>query len=289
MRESLSRNTDLYARRNVVRRRAAVAAATALPLLLAGVGLYVYLASRPSAETAAPVATSVDERVVDTPPRAPATTAPQPGTRPESDAPAPRPPLPALDESDADIAEALAEIAGPNAIETWLAPESVIRNIVVTTDNLPRPTLAFEQRPFAPAPGEPVVSGPDDAPVLDAANFDRYTAFIDVVAGLEADAVVTLYRRYEPLFDDAYRDLGYPEGDFDARLVEVIDHLLVAPVVEPPIRLTQPGVMYEFADESLESASSGHKLLIRMGPDNAAAVKRKLRQLRAALAGVTGP
>jgi hypothetical protein len=39
-------------------------------------------------------------------------------------------------------------------------------------------------------------------------------------------------------------------------------------------------VLYVFADQSLESRSAGQKLLIRMGPDNAAVVKAKLAELR---------
>jgi hypothetical protein len=39
--------------------------------------------------------------------------------------------------------------------------------------------------------------------------------------------------------------------------------------------------MYVFADQSLESRPAGQKVLIRMGPVNAAVVKAKLTELRA--------
>jgi hypothetical protein len=39
-------------------------------------------------------------------------------------------------------------------------------------------------------------------------------------------------------------------------------------------------VFYEYADPSLEQLSAGQKLLIRMGSENAAALKLKLRELR---------
>jgi hypothetical protein len=64
----------------------------------------------------------------------------------------------------------------------------------------------------------------------------------------------------------------------------VIDHLLETPEVDGPVKLVQPGVFYEFADPSLESRSSGQKLLLRMGSDNAAAVKLKLRDVRREIA-----
>jgi hypothetical protein len=60
----------------------------------------------------------------------------------------------------------------------------------------------------------------------------------------------------------------------------VIDHLLATPEVAGPIKLTQPGVFYQYADPSIEERSSGQKLLIRLGSNNAAVVKDKLRALR---------
>jgi hypothetical protein len=78
----------------------------------------------------------------------------------------------------------------------------------------------------------------------------------------------------------------------------VIDHLLATPDVKGPVALARPGVLYEYADKSLELRSAGQKLLLRMGPENAGAVKSKLRELRAAIiaqssaqqaGAVTGP
>jgi hypothetical protein len=70
--------------------------------------------------------------------------------------------------------------------------------------------------------------------------------------------------------------------------VQVIDDMLAAPDVQGPIKLTQPGVFYEFADPSLEQLSAGQKVLIRMGPKNAALVKSKLRELRSEIAKKNG-
>jgi hypothetical protein len=42
--------------------------------------------------------------------------------------------------------------------------------------------------------------------------------------------------------------------------------------------------MYQFADSKLEELSAGQKLLLRMGPANAAIIKTKLRELRAQVA-----
>src|SRR6185369_8627545 len=67
---------------------------------------------------------------------------------------------------------------------------------------------------------------------------------------------------------------------FNDRLVEVIDHLLQTPDVRGPIPLKQGKVFYEYADPALEARSAGQKLLLRMGPQNEAVIKGKLKELR---------
>ena len=54
--------------------------------------------------------------------------------------------------------------------------------------------------------------------------------------------------------------------------------------VSGPIALVQPKALYQFADPELEKLSAGQKIMIRMGPANAAKVKAKLRQIRSELA-----
>jgi hypothetical protein len=82
------------------------------------------------------------------------------------------------------------------------------------------------------------------------------------------------------LFQHVYQDLGYPNGYFNDRLVQVIDSLLATPQPAGPIELTRPNVMYVYADPALEARPAGQKLLLRMGPENAAVIKAKLKELR---------
>jgi hypothetical protein len=92
-----------------------------------------------------------------------------------------------------------------------------------------------------------------------------------------------------PLFQQAYRDLGYPHGYFNDRLVEVIDHLLKAPEPGAPIALVKTDKVYNFADPQLEGLSAGQKLMVRVGPKNEKLIKHKLRVIRAAVTGAHGP
>ena len=101
---------------------------------------------------------------------------------------------------------------------------------------------------------------------------------------MSTEKIVAFYRRHYALFQEAYVRLGYPNGYFNDRLIEVIDHLLAAPEPKGPLRLKQPKVLYEFADPELESLSAGQKMMLRIGAENRAKVKARLSELRAALA-----
>ncbi len=103
---------------------------------------------------------------------------------------------------------------------------------------------------------------------------------MQLIRSLDTKVLVATYTRYYPLLQEAYENLGHPPEYFNDRLIEVIDHLLATPELQGPIALTQPSVQYEYADPKLESRSAGQKLLMRMGSDNAKAIKDKLRELR---------
>jgi hypothetical protein len=242
-------------------------------LVVGAIGLYFLRGGTPEPE---PVL-DVPEPVVDTP--AP----PRPAVVDTASPPAPTLPLPPLDESDSDVLGGLTEIFGPDAIAQHVVPERIVRNIVVSIDNVPREQLALNQRPFAPTPGEFVTSGPEDALVLSPDNFARYEPFVALVSNMDAKTLVSYYRGLEPLFQQAYEELGHPDASFTARLNEVIEHLLQTPTPRGEIALVQPSVLYRYADERLEKLSAGQKLLIRMGVDNATVVKGKLREIQAEL------
>jgi hypothetical protein len=193
-------------------------------------------------------------------------------------------PLPPLDESDAEVTGTLTETFGEQVVADYLRPEGFIRNIVVTIDSLPRPALALDRRPIQPTLGLFAVGGTEDALVLSEENYSRYTPFVTLVARTDGRTLVAIYRRYYPLLQEAYVDLGNPDTVFDARVREVIDHLLATPDVAEPIALVQPNVLYEYKDPGLEELSAGQKTLIRMGPEHRALVKSKLREIRTLLA-----
>jgi len=191
--------------------------------------------------------------------------------------------LPALDDSSPSMQGAIAGVLGQEFADKFVIQDQLIRHIVTSIDNLPEQKLAERIRPVKPVPGAFAAGGTIDAPILDSTNYERYKPLVQLIQNTDTQQLVAVYKRYYPLFQEAYANLGHPPEYFNDRLVQVIDHLLETPDVKGPIALTQPGLRYEYADASIESKSAGQKILIRMGGENAAVVKEKLRQLRAAV------
>jgi hypothetical protein len=192
-------------------------------------------------------------------------------------------PLPPLADSDAALSDALGQAVGSATVKDYVLPENIIRHLVVTIDNLPRQKVAVEKRPTSAVAGSFVADGDELHATLDQQNFARYQPMVAAIGKLDMQQLAAVYFRFYPLFQQAYQDLGYPNGYFNDRLVQVIDILLATPRPTGPVVLVRPNVMYIYADPALEARPAGQKLLIRMGPDNAAAIEIKLKELRSAI------
>jgi len=250
------------------------------------VGVFIWhKATQPGTE--APVAASSTAGSAATGP-APASTAIQHPIAQAGPAPATTAPLPSLDESDTDVAGALLALGG-NTLDGLLQREQIIRRVVATVDALPRQSVGTNILPLKTPKGAFVVERADDAITLSPRNAERYAPYVQVLEHADPKALVAWYVAHYPLFQQAYRDLGYPQGYFNDRLVVAIDDMLAAPVPDAPVALVQPKVFYRYADAGLEARSAGQKLLMRLGADDEAKVKAKLRQIRALLTGAGLP
>ena len=194
-------------------------------------------------------------------------------------------PLPPLDDSDAYFKLALADVFGAG-VEALLANEALIERFVTTIDNLPRAHVSEKIRPAGRLGSEFQADATDDEEVfaLSAENYARYDGIVTTFIAAEDEELVDVYRRFYPLFQEAYVGIGYPNGYFNDRAVEVIDHLLNAPQPAPPVYLKRSNVLFEFADPDLEALSAGQKLMIRIGPANADKVRARLRSIRERIA-----
>jgi hypothetical protein len=194
--------------------------------------------------------------------------------------------LPPLAESDEVLYRSLVALVGEQLFRGTFIPQDIVRHIVTTIDELPRNKVATRALPVKRPLGQTLTSGEGEALMLGPSNYARYRSYVKLTQAVDAKKLVAVYVHFYPLFQQAYQELGYPRY-FNDRLVEVIDDLLEAPDVQGTVKLVRPRVMYEFAAPELEGLSAGQKILIRMGPENAAVIKAKLNQIRRQL--VTQP
>jgi len=255
----------------------AVAAAVALVAAAAAIVWYFW-PDRPDAE---PVVVEQPDTAFEEPEADEGPRFPLPPQMPERQRPADLEPLPPLDDSDQYFEMQVGDVVGEQ-ITDLLVDEALIEKLVTTADNLPRQSVAERIRPVGRLPGEFLVDGQDASGEfsIDPSNYDRYDPVVNMLVNADREALVDLYTRFYPLFQEAYANLGYPNSYFNDRVVEVIDHLLATPDVSDPVTLVRPHVLYEYADPELEALSAGQKLLIRIGPAHRAVVRDFLEDLR---------
>ena len=84
-------------------------------------------------------------------------------------------------------------------------------------------------------------------------------------------------------FGEAYRELGYPDGNFDLVVERAIVRVLETPVLEGDVDVRPSPVLYQFMDTRLERLAPAQKQLLRMGPRNVRLIQDKLRDVAYAL------
>lgn len=184
--------------------------------------------------------------------------------------------IPALLESDDFFLENLEQ----TSTQSLFVPLDIIRNMVVFIDNFSRGELVAKFSPLEKPSGEFFVSEQDGVYLMNSDSYLRYDKYARAISELNTENFINLYSLLTPLIDEAYQEIGYPSGNFNSTFLQAIDHVLETPIIYYQLELTLPSVMYQYADENLESLPDTQKLLLRMGPDNLQMIKFKLRQIQ---------
>ena len=194
--------------------------------------------------------------------------------------------LPDLHNSDAQIMQELLALPGMQGLRDLLLQQAIIPNIVATVDALPRQTFGSTRiMPLRTPQGAFAVQQVNGRSVIAPQNDQRYAPYLQVIEAADPKALVGWYVRNYPLFQRAYRELGYPKGYFNDRLIATIDNLIATPEPKQPIEVKKSGAFYVYADSQLESLSAGQKMLLHTGPENEAKIKAKLNTIRGLLVG----
>ncbi len=198
--------------------------------------------------------------------------------------PATAPPLgTSLDASDESVRALVGEISRNPVLARWLRSKELIRRFVAAVDNIalgqsPRAQLDF----FIPSGPFKTVQR-DGRTYLDPSSFSRYNIVADVFDSLSPEGCGRAYGVCRDLLQQAYRELGYPAGDFHQTLYRAVIEILRTPVVEDALIVEKDITTFRLADPRLEELDEVQKHLLRMGPENVQLIQVKLREIALAL------
>jgi hypothetical protein len=191
--------------------------------------------------------------------------------------------LPPLDLTDPVVRQILSALSSRPEMVRWLATDNLLRGGVAAIDNVARgrtPATHFR----AVAPGEKFSTGGTPGQLTTSPRAHaRYDGIAETVASLDADGISKAYATLRPRMIEAYRELGYPEGDVDAAVQRAIVHLLQTPEIAPDAAVEPAALQYKYSDPRIEGLSGAQKQLLRMGPENVRRIKAKLREIAVAL------
>jgi len=264
-----------------------------IALVVAGIGIIGYLAytfmqdEPASTIVSTPVEIPVQPKVVE--PEAPVAVV----VEPEDLTPVIQEPekpafiLPRLDDSDGLIRDGVVTLTPDEGINEWIRAGELIRKSVVLADNIANGNIAREaatalgpDKPFEPKRISEKVF------LMDETSYTRYDHVTDIFVSMDSRRAAEFYDLLKPLFQEAYDELGYPEKKFDDALFAAIGRILETPVMDEPIRLVRPVVMYEYEDPRLEALGAAQKQMLRMGPRNTRLIHKKLSEMATELRSV---
>ncbi|GAB1267172.1 DUF3014 domain-containing protein [Aurantivibrio infirmus] len=200
-------------------------------------------------------------------------------------------PLPELHQSDPAVIEEVKQLAVGDKLLKLIVPDSVILKFTRAIIALDEGTVVNDYRPLVSPPppfktdkiNEPLIEQVGQRYRLSPENYLRYDGMVTVLEELDSRAAVKAYRRFLPLFEEAYAQQGLDTGGFNQVVLRVIDNFLATPIVEEELILVQPKVFYQFQEIALEELPGSQKLLLRMGPENTRRIQTKLREIKALL------
>jgi hypothetical protein len=108
----------------------------------------------------------------------------------------------------------------------------------------------------------------------------RYKTAMDALLSIDMQAATALYNEIEPVLDELFHELGYPETKtFRGRLTEACTVILETPVMKGEGGLVHVAAnLYKYSNPQLESLLPVQKLLMRLGETNREEIRRRVME-----------
>ena len=179
--------------------------------------------------------------------------------------------LPTLIDSDSFIRDLVSALSTHPTLARLLATPSLVRGFTAAVIQIGdgRTPVAWLSG-LRPATRLQIL-GDDSGPVSPVSH----AHWTQVVAGLTSVSptdAAQVYVNVKPLIDEAYTELGRPDGDFDQSILRAVRLLKETP--DPPVSpdlVRRPGY-FDYQDPALRGLKPVQKQLLLLGPDNRRAV-----------------
>jgi len=199
------------------------------------------------------------------------TTAAPSATAPEAATPA-RPArqamdLPTLVDSDEFIRDLVSALSNHPALTRLLATPPVVRSMTAGVVQIADGKTPVEWLKVLRPATRLQILGTDAGPVSPVSHA-RWNQIIEAISSVSPADAAQLYVNVKPLVDEAYADLGQPDGDFDQTILRAIRTLKETPA--PPIApelIRRPGY-FDYQDPALRGLKPVQKQLLLLGPES---------------------
>lgn len=188
--------------------------------------------------------------------------------------------LPELEGSDAFVRDLVAGLSSHPQLARWLVTDGLVDRYVSVVLDLAGGSSPVEHVEFL-RPDEPFEARRTDGDrgTIDPESYRRWDLLAETFASLDVEGTVRLHRQLRPLIEEAWEARGIPDLSFDHALARALNTLRDTEVPQDPPEVVLVDGIWEFADPELEALSGAQKVLIRMGPENAARVKAQVNAL----------
>ncbi|MFA5919898.1 MAG: DUF3014 domain-containing protein [Methylococcaceae bacterium] len=193
--------------------------------------------------------------------------------------------LPELPGSDGPFREAMIRISP--GLASWLSTDELIRKYVLIANDFSQ-GLWLEKHMRFLKPAQPfTVEQTDTRMFIADKSYQRYDKLAKAIAAMNIQSTLAVYKNFRPLLLQVFAGFSYPaDHQLDDILIKAAAEILAAPVIEEPVALVRPSVLYKFADKKLEALNPVSKQMIRMGPENTRIIQNKVRLLVEELANM---
>lgn len=186
--------------------------------------------------------------------------------------------LPPLAETDPLIRELAAVLSRHPHVARLAATKGIVRAIVLAVVQIgdgktPAKPLAVLQ----PVGRVTMTEGPPGR--VDPASYGRWNGVVAALTSVSAVDAAQVYVNLKRVFDEAYTELGYPNGDFDQAIVRAIRTLDATPDLAADVTVVRRPNYIEYEDPALRALLPVQKQLLILGPDHRRAVMRWMREL----------